>query len=152
MKKFAGIAAAALLTGSTIAGLVPSTAFGAVHAKVKEEAIAVNIYPASKPGPDKIKHDAFDKTNFKLVKGEPVVFTIRNYDGGPHSMTAGAIGFNVIIKGQVKTGVPSITTYKFTPKQTGSFHWQCVLQCDGQAKGWAMMHDGYMAGTITVVK
>jgi hypothetical protein len=34
-------------------------------------------------------------------------------------------------------------------RKPGVYHWWCVMPCD-DAHGWAMQHDGYMAGTITV--
>jgi hypothetical protein len=40
-------------------------------------------------------------------------------------------------------------TVKFTfkaPSQAGSYQWFCALPCDP----WAMSHDGYMRGHITV--
>jgi hypothetical protein len=30
------------------------------------------------------------------------------------------------------------------------YHWSCQMPCDEAAKGWAMLHHGYMAGTITI--
>jgi hypothetical protein len=48
-----------------------------------------------------------------------------------------------------KGGVPAITIFSFVVRKPGSYHWLCVMPCD-DAQGWAMQHDGYMAGTITV--
>ncbi len=123
----------------------------AVAPTLKLQHISLTVLPGSRLGPDKIMHDAFSLTDFKVVQGVPTQVTVYNYDGGTHSITSAPLGLNVTLKGSPKEGVPGVTTFTFTPKKTGAFTWECVLKCDGQAKGWAMSHDGYMKGVIHVV-
>ncbi|MCL6444622.1 MAG: cupredoxin domain-containing protein [Alicyclobacillus sp.] len=149
MNKVVKVTCAAMAVGAMGTSMAPVVAWAKAPAMV--EVISVAVHPSSKLGPDKIMHDAFSKTNFAMTKGVPVEFIIKNYDTGEHSITSAKLGLNVIVKGATKAG-PSTTTYKFTPEKAGTFHWQCVIPCDGQAKGWAMMHNGYMAGTIVVKK
>lgn len=130
---------------------VHHTAKQAAAHTLKLQHIYLTILPASHLGPDKIMHDSFSPADFSVVQGVPVQVSVYNYDGGSHSFTSSALKLNVMIKGSPKTGVPSVTTFKFTPTKTGEFTWECVVQCDGQANGWAMSHDGYMMGKVNVV-
>lgn len=93
-------------------------------------------------------HDSYSPASFSVQAGIPVQVTVENFDTGEHSFTSPALGVNQIFKGASKEGVPSETTFTFTPSKAGQYHWQCVIQCDGN--GWAMSHDGYMSGTVTV--
>ena len=159
------IAGVALLSTLSMAALgaftsngVPAAHAAQVHqtakhtaAQLKLQHIYLTIMPASHLGPDKIMHDSFSPADFTVVQGVPVQVTVYNYDGGTHSFTSSALGLNVDFAGSKKTGVPSVKSFTFTPSKTGSFTWECVLQCDGQAKGWAMSHDGYMMGKVNVV-
>jgi hypothetical protein len=44
-----------------------------------------------------------------------------------------------------------VLTFSFTATKAGTYRWKCILPCDGGGPdSWAMIHDGYMAGTITV--
>lgn len=93
-------------------------------------------------------HDSYSPADFTVQAGIPVQVTVQNYDTGKHSFTSPDLGLNQFFKSAVKNDAPSMTTFTFTPSKTGKFHWQCIIQCDGN--GWAMTHDGYMAGYVTV--
>jgi len=93
-------------------------------------------------------HDSYSPASFAVQEGIPVQVTVENFDTGKHSMTVPGLGLNQVMQGATKAGVPTTTTFTFTPTKDGTFHWMCVIPCDGN--GWSMTHDGYMAGTITV--
>ncbi len=116
----------------------PSAASAASPTKV----ISLKVIPASKLGPDKIKHDAFTKTEFAVKVGQKLDLKIDNTDEGEHSITSPEIGVNIIVK-------PGVHTYEIVVKQKGRFSWFCVIPCDDQANGWAMQHAGFMSGYIT---
>ncbi len=99
---------------------------------------------------DKKLHDSYSPASFTVQEGIPVQMTVENFDTGNHSLTDPALGLNKVFKGASKVGVPSVTTFTFTPKQVGRTTWRCVIPCDGQNNGWAMSHNGYMMGTMTV--
>ncbi|MCL6517881.1 cupredoxin domain-containing protein [Alicyclobacillus sp.] len=94
------------------------------------------------------RHDSYSPANLTVQQGIPVQVTVENFDTGQHSITAPDLNLNQVIQGAKKDGVPTTTTFTFTPEKSGTFHWLCTIQCDGN--GWAMSHDGYMAGNITV--
>ncbi len=99
---------------------------------------------------DKKLHDSYSPADFTVQRGIPVKVTVTNFDTGNHSMTSSSLGLNQVMKGAKKEGVPTVTTFTFTPKKDGKFAWRCVIPCDGGPTGWAMTHDGYMSGFITV--
>lgn len=41
---------------------------------------------------------------------------------------------------------------RFTAQRAGSYHWQCVIPCDDDDRGWAMAHDAYKAGTVAITR
>ena len=96
-------------------------------------------------------HDSYSPADFTVQKGIPVSVTVVNYDSGEHSLTAPEIGVNQVFQGAKKDGDPSVTTFSFTPNQTGNFTWHCEIKCDGGMTSYAMTHPGYMMGTIHVV-
>lgn len=108
------------------------------------------VEPGGKLGPDGKLHDAYINGDLTLTRGQPVTLHFLNYDGGQHSYTCADLGLNVILKGSPKKGQPQETTYTFTPNKTGTFTWICTLKCDGQNNQWAMTHQGYMQGKITI--
>jgi hypothetical protein len=57
---------------------------------------------------------------------------------------------NVMIPAARRTGVPAVKVFSFTVRTAGVYHWLCQMPCDDEAGGWAMAHQGYMAGTITI--
>lgn len=125
-----GIAAPA---GSSTAGSVAS-----VPAKL----ISLKVIPGGKLGPDKLKHDIYTKTEFAVKVGQTLELKIDNTDEGEHSITSPEIGVNIVVK-------PGIHTYELVVKEKGRFSWFCVIPCDTEANGWAMLHAGYMGGFIT---
>jgi membrane fusion protein, multidrug efflux system len=97
-------------------------------------------------GPDGKWHDAFLPADFKVHPGAKVTVTVANYDGGAHTFTSPSLGVNATLPaGSMKH--PHQTTFTFTaPKKAGRYAWWCAIPCDP----WAMAHDGYMRGYVTV--
>jgi len=115
------------------------------------EHINMVVVPDSLAGSDKRHHDAIIPAYISAQVGQKIIITFYNIDTAPHSFTAQGLGLNVIIPPAPKDGVPSITTFSFTVNKVGTFHWKCILPCDnGGVNAWAMIHDGYMAGTIVI--
>jgi hypothetical protein len=127
-----GIATAATATGAS----------SKAAAALPPEVISLQIIPGSKLGPDKIKHDAYTKTEFAVKVGQTLDLKIDNTDEGEHSITSPVLGVNIVVK-------PGLHTYQIVVKEKGRFSWFCVIPCDDVANGWAMQHAGYMAGYIT---
>jgi plastocyanin len=99
-----------------------------------------------KKGSDGAWHDAFLPADFSVKAGATVSVTVYNYDDMPHSFTADAMGVNQTIPGGSEEK-PSETTFTFqAPQKAGSYDWYCALPCDP----WAMAHDGFMKGRVTV--
>jgi hypothetical protein len=119
-----------------------STPTSRTASNVRPESISLKIIPASKLGPDGIKHDAYTKTEFAVKVNQKLDLTIDNTDEGEHSITSPEIGVNIVVK-------PGVHTYELVVKEKGRFSWFCVIPCDDQANGWAMRHAGYMSGFIT---
>jgi plastocyanin len=98
-------------------------------------------------GPDGKWHDAFLPADFTVHAGAQVTVTVDNYDGGPHSFTSPSMGVNQIIPGGGSMSSPQQVTFRFTaPKKPGHYQWWCAVPCDP----WAMAHNGYMRGIVTV--
>jgi len=101
----------------------------------------------AKKGSDGKWHDAILGGNMTVRAGQTVNVTVSNYDTAPHSYTAPSLGLNETIG----AGTDKVAhTMKFTfkaPSQPGTYQWWCSLPCDP----WAMSHDGYMRGHVTVV-
>ncbi len=98
-------------------------------------------------GPDHQWHDAFLPADFAVHPGQQVTITFVNYDGGPHSFTSPALGVNEIVPGGGSLAAPKRVTFTFTaPAKPGTYQWWCAVPCDP----WAMAHDGYMRGVVTV--
>lgn len=99
-----------------------------------------------KMGSDGNWHDAFLPADFSVGAGETVRVTVYNYDDMPHSFTSAQLGTNVTIPGGSEDK-PSVTTFTFqAPQKAGSYEWYCAMPCDP----WAMSHDGFMRGHVTV--
>ena len=97
-------------------------------------------------------HDIFSASSLNIVKGVPTKVTVYNYDDGAHDVVATDLALKVQIPGSTKKGEPSVTTFTITAQKTGDFHWLCDVECDGDAKGWAMSHAGFMSGIINVTE
>ena len=144
-----GLVLGALITGS----LTRATALAAPHrsAAVRPPArVAMVIFPGVRLGPDGKMHDTYTPTDLAALAGQKVIVTLYNYDTGQHTFTAPALHLNVMIPAARRTGVPAVKTFTFVAQQAGVYHWRCKWPCDDVAKGWAMLHQGYMAGTITI--
>jgi len=126
---------------------------GSIHVSPNKDVqhLYTTIEGGYKAGPKGNLHDSFLPANFTVTKGVPVKLHVENFDGGDHSFTAPELNLDAHIPAAKKEGVPSETVVSFTPKQDGTFHWQCDVPCDDEYNGWAMEHDGYMAGEVTVV-
>ncbi len=99
----------------------------------------------AKLGSDKQWHDAFLPGDFTVKAGDTVTITVWNYDD-KHSFTAPSLGVNQILAGGTQKA-PARTTFTFTaPSKPGSYAWFCAMPCDP----WAMAHDGFMRGFVTV--
>jgi plastocyanin len=151
--RIGGLIAAGVLAVTLVAG--PGTPAAALTARqasaaLPPERVTMVVVPGVRLGPDKKMHDAFTPTDITAVAGQKIVVTVYNYDTGPHSFTAPALGLNVVIPGARQNGVPAVKTFSFTVKKAGSYKWLCVMPCDDVAKGWAMRHENYMAGTVTI--
>jgi plastocyanin len=101
----------------------------------------------AKKGSDGKWHDAFLGGNMTVRAGQTVNVTVSNHDTAPHSYTAPSLGLNeTIAAGTDTTAHTAHFTFK-APSKPGTYQWWCALPCDP----WAMSHDGYMRGHITVV-
>ena len=143
---------AVVLSAPTLGGATTQVASAASRPSVTlpPAQVSMVIVPGIRLGPDKKMHDAFTPTDFSARAGEKIVLTVYNYDGGDHSITAPALHLNLVIPGAKQQGVPTVKTFHFTITKAGAYHWLCVVPCDDDTKGWAMSHDHYMAGTITI--
>ena len=150
-----GLIAAGVLAVALVAG--PGTHAAALAARQAPTAlpaarVTMVVVPGVRLGPDKKLHDAFTPTDITAVAGQTIIVTVYNYDTGPHSFTAPALGLNVVIPSARQNGVPAVKSFSFTVKKAGAYKWLCVMPCDDLAKGWAMRHENYMAGTVTITR
>lgn len=134
---------------------MPAMASGAtgraIASGVAAARINLVIVPDAVMGSNKRTHDAFVPAYITAKVGQQVIVTVYNIDTSPHSFTASALGLNVIVPGAASPGAVATKTFSFTVGKAGTYHWLCILPCDnGGAHAWAMTHDGYMAGTITI--
>jgi membrane fusion protein, multidrug efflux system len=106
-----------------------------------QPAVHVTIAGGSKMGPDGKMHDAFSVTTFAVRVGVPTQLVINNTDSATHTITAPAIGVNIVAR-------QGIHSYTLLVNKAGRFRWSCVAVCDTEAKGWAMANVGYMSGYI----
>lgn len=98
-------------------------------------------------GPDGKWHDAFLPADFTVHPGAQVTVTVTNYDSGQHTFTSPSLGVNAIIPGGGTLSAPHQMTFTFTaPKKAGKYQWWCAVPCDP----WAMAHNEYMRGFVTV--
>jgi plastocyanin len=135
--------------------IVPAASAGAAHSAataapaVAPESLALAVKSDTEHGrlgPDGNWHDAFLPADFTVKPGAKVTLTITNYDSGAHSFTSPSLGVQETIPAGSAVS-PSVTTFTFTaPKKPGAYDWWCAFPCDP----WAMKHDGYMRGIVTV--
>lgn len=94
-------------------------------------------------GPDGKWHDG-------MLPGDPTVqagkvtVTVYNYDTSVHTINSDALGLAEKIP-PAHGNTPGKLTFTFTASP-GKYQWYCIEPCDP----WAMTHDGYMRGYITV--
>jgi plastocyanin len=99
-----------------------------------------------KKGSDGNWHDAVLPADFSVEAGDVVHVTVYNYDDMPHSFTSPGLGTNATIAAGAEEK-PSKTTFTFhAPQKAGSYEWLCTIPCDP----WAMSHEGFMRGSVTV--
>lgn len=138
---------AVALTACGSSGESSATAAGS-SAGVEE--VKINIKSDEehgKKGSDGQYHDAFLPADFSVKAGATVRVTVYNYDDMPHSFNAAGLKVDQVIAAGAE-GKPSKTTFTFTaPAKAGSYEWICAIPCDE----WAMKHDGFMKGHVTVV-
>lgn len=141
-----------MMTGGTPALAANTGALGSTAAPLaKPETVRLAVKADDEHGrlgPDGKWHDAFLPADFTVHAGAKVTVTVTNYDGGAHTFTSAALHLNAVISaGSMQH--PRVTTFTFTaPKQAGRYAWWCAMPCDP----WAMAHDGYMRGYVTVAK
>jgi len=145
---------AGVLSVGLVAGVVASKpASPAAAASAPALKVTMVVVPDSLYGSNKKNHDAYIPGSFSAIVGRPVMVTVYNLDTSAHSFTSTSLGLNVTMAPAPKDGVPGVTTFTFTPKKAGVFHWLCVIPCDnGGQHAWAMTHDGYMAGNVVVTQ
>ena len=130
------------ITSGVSAPAISSTSGAKADAAAPAKLISLKIIPGGKLGPDKLKHDYYTKTEFTVKVGQKLDLQIDNTDEGEHSITSPDIGVNILVK-------PGVHTYQLVVKEKGRFSWFCIIPCDTEANGWAMLHAGYMGGFIT---
>ncbi len=123
----------------------------AVPAAVAPESVSLAVKADDEHGrfgPDKQWHDAFLPAGFRVHAGATVTVTVTNYDSGPHTFTSPALNVNAIIPGGGSMTAPQTMTFTFkAPSKAGKYQWWCAAPCDP----WAMTHNGYMRGLVTVI-
>lgn len=112
--------------------------------------VSLVINPGYKLGSDGKLHDAYTPGNFTVSSESPVQLTVYNFDGGTHTFTSNDLGVNIKVAASKQQGSPQATTGTFTPNKKGTFKWLCADPCDGQNGQWAMTHNDYMMGNVTV--
>jgi len=128
-----------------------ATAASAHRAKAAVAAKTVAVLVKSdeqrgRKGPDGKWHDAFLPAEIAVKAGQRVTLTFANSDDMPHTFTTSQLGVNVKIPGGSEKA-PGKATVTFTaPSTPGRYLWICAMPCDP----WAMAHDGYMRGHVTV--
>jgi hypothetical protein len=129
------------MTAATPGMSAPGTSASS-GAVVVKPVVHLTIAGGSRLGSDGKMHDAFSITNYAVRVGQPVKLVIDNTDSAPHSITAAAVGVNIVAR-------PGIHTYTLVVQKAGRFLWLCTLPCDTEANGWAMSRPGFMSGYIT---
>lgn len=129
-----------------LSGAVNGTTGGAVSSSESIKLTLKSDEEEGKLGSDGNWHDAFLPADFSVKGGATVTVVVYNYDDMPHTFSAAGLGANVEIAAGSESK-PSKTVFTFqAPQQAGSYEWYCALPCDP----WAMSHDGFMKGHVTV--
>jgi hypothetical protein len=129
---------------TSVNGSMPMMSHGAGVENVK--IVVKSDEEHAKMGSDGSWHDAFLPADFSVRPGSMVRVTVYNYDEGEHSFTSPGLGTNVTIAAGSEEK-PAVTTFTFrAPQKEGRYTWLCALPCDP----WAMNHNGFMRGIVTV--
>ncbi|NNN01667.1 MAG: hypothetical protein HKL86_07550 [Acidimicrobiaceae bacterium] len=133
-------AAATAPTASSAAPVVPPSS-SAVPVKLE-----INPPPlGGVKGSDGLIHDAFVPATFTMTVGTTYDVTMYNYDTQSHSWMAPSLNVSAVAPAGSATS-PSITHFTIKPTKAGTIQWFCALPCDK----WAMAHNGFMRGFVTV--
>ena len=128
------------------AAAAPATPTRAVPTQSVSLAVKADV-EHGRMGSDGKWHDAFLPADFTVHAGDKVTVTVTNYDSGPHSFTSPSLGVNETIPGGGSIAAPRTMTFTFTaPAKAGKYQWWCSVPCDP----WAMTHNGFMRGVVTV--
>lgn len=135
-------------TATAAQGTSGAAQSGAASAAAPQHASAVawRMYADSNhkvKGPDGKWHDAMIPGNPTVQAGK-VTVTAYNYDTAVHTINSSALGLAEKIP-PAHGNNPGKLTFTFTAKP-GKYQWFCIMPCDP----WAMAHNGYMRGYITV--
>jgi uncharacterized cupredoxin-like copper-binding protein len=164
---------AGAMSGSSASGSTAGAS--SANAALPAKDVTWKMKGDAKPGSDGKTHDAvLPSASFSVKAGQTVRLTIYNYDDMPHSFTSpglargaaippmmqqmqgtaqdlkampmAGMGVDKLIAGGSEKA-PSKTVITFTaPSKAGIYIWYCRVPCDP----WAMAHDGYMRGHVTV--
>jgi hypothetical protein len=130
-----------MLSPVASAATAPASAKSAVQVKLE-----INPPPlGGVKGPDGLVNDAFVPGTFTMTVGTTYDVTIYNYDVQSHSWMAPDLNVTAVAPAGSPSS-PSITHFTITPKKAGTIQWFCPLPCDK----WAMAHNGFMRGFVTV--
>ena len=128
--------------GASTSAVVPASASNAVQVKLE-----INPPPlGGVKGPDGLVHDAFVPGTFTMTVGKTYDVTIYNYDVQSHSWMSPDLNVSAVAPAGTASS-PSITHFTIKPTKPGTIQWFCALPCDK----WAMAHNGFMRGYVTVV-
>jgi plastocyanin len=137
-------------TTTTVQASAPAAAGAQAAAAVAPQALTIAVKADDQHGrlgPDHKWHDAFLPADFSVHAGGTVTISINNYDSGPHTFTAPSMNVNAVIPGGGSLTAPQKASFTFkAPTKPGRYQWWCAVPCDP----WAMAHDGYMRGVVTV--
>lgn len=150
----AGAAVAGCGGGSAATKASNSRAAAATQAAVKTASVAATHMTIvvksdtehARKGPDGKWHDAFLPAHFSVRAGQRVSVTVNNYDDAQHTFTAPTLGVNKVIPAAAGKKAGTVTFTFTAPAKAGTYTWICAMPCDP----WAMAHDGYMQGHVTV--
>lgn len=138
------------VTGHTTTVAAPSaaTVSGATVASVVAMKLSVNPPPlGGVKGSDGQVHDAFVPGSFTMKVGTTYDVTVLNYDTQAHSWVSPSLSVSASMPAGSASS-PSVTHFTIKPTAAGTFQWFCATPCDK----WAMTHNGFMRGLVTVTK
>jgi len=134
------------VTGTTSAPAASAAPAPAPAASAVQVKLEINPPPlGGVKGPDGLVHDAFVPGTFTMTVGTTYDVTIYNYDVQSHSWMSPDLNVSAVAPAGSPSS-PSITHFTIKPTKAGTIQWFCALPCDK----WAMAHNGYMRGYVTV--